>query len=174
MGAHGRYVFGSNVLGTGQIGGQSTRLGCAARGLTHTVSPTVLMSVLGHKRTSRPEISMSALLPKADIAGRRLDVRFVPKADICVAILSLRPNRCAKGRVDYGPQRLYVADQIVFPRITRCPKICVAALLSFYRCHIPATDLHHRPSIMLLCPRCTPQRSLALPHRIQCRREHKH
>jgi hypothetical protein len=25
--------------------------------------------------------SMSALPPKADIAGRRLDVRFVPKAD---------------------------------------------------------------------------------------------
>jgi hypothetical protein len=25
---------------------------------------------------------MSALPPKADIAGRRLDVRFVPKADI--------------------------------------------------------------------------------------------
>jgi len=28
---------------------------------------------------------MSALSPKADIAGRRLDVRFVPKADICGA-----------------------------------------------------------------------------------------
>jgi hypothetical protein len=28
---------------------------------------------------------MSALPPKADIAGRRLDVRFVPKADICTA-----------------------------------------------------------------------------------------
>jgi hypothetical protein len=29
----------------------------------------------------RPRV-MSALPPKADIAGRQLDVRFVPKADI--------------------------------------------------------------------------------------------
>ena len=69
MGAHGRYVFGSNALGTGQIGGggQSTRLGCTARGLTHTVSPTVLVSALGQKRTFGPFIAMSALPPKADI-----------------------------------------------------------------------------------------------------------
>jgi len=72
MGAHGRYVFGSNVLGTGQIGGggQSTRLGCAARGLTHTVSPTVLMSALGQIRTWDWRPLMSALPPKADIAER--------------------------------------------------------------------------------------------------------
>jgi hypothetical protein len=37
---------------------------------------------MGQKQTSRPEISMSALPPKADIAERRLDVRFVPEADI--------------------------------------------------------------------------------------------
>jgi hypothetical protein len=43
------------------------------------------MSALGQKQTSRPEISMSALPPKADVAGRRLDVRFVPKADSCTA-----------------------------------------------------------------------------------------
>jgi len=67
MGAHGRYVFGSNVLGTGQIGGggQSTRLDCAARGLTHTVSPTVLMSALGQKQTWGPPL---------------IDVRFTPKS----------------------------------------------------------------------------------------------
>ena len=72
MGAHGRYVFGSNVLGTGQIGGggQSTRLGCTARGLTHTVSPTVLMSALGQKQTLRWSNLMSALSPKADIVER--------------------------------------------------------------------------------------------------------
>jgi len=66
MGAHGRYVFGSNVLGTGQIGGggQSTRLGCAARGLTHTVSPTVLMSALGQKRTWTGTRRMSTLCHK--------------------------------------------------------------------------------------------------------------
>jgi hypothetical protein len=43
------------------------------------------MSALGQKQTWRSKISMSALSPKADIAGRRLDVRFVPKADICGA-----------------------------------------------------------------------------------------
>ena len=40
------------------------------------------MSALGQKRTFWPFIAMSALPPKADIAGRRLDVRFVPKAAI--------------------------------------------------------------------------------------------
>jgi hypothetical protein len=43
------------------------------------------MSALGRKQTWRPEISMSALPPKADIARRQLDVRFVPKADSCIA-----------------------------------------------------------------------------------------
>jgi hypothetical protein len=40
------------------------------------------MSALGQKRTSDWCPLMSALPPKADIAGRRLDVRFVPKAGI--------------------------------------------------------------------------------------------
>jgi hypothetical protein len=39
------------------------------------------MSALGQKQTSRPEISMSALPPKADIAERDQDVRFVPQPD---------------------------------------------------------------------------------------------
>jgi hypothetical protein len=39
-------------------------------------------SVLGQKQTSDQRPSMSALPPKADIAGRQSDVRFVPKADI--------------------------------------------------------------------------------------------
>jgi hypothetical protein len=30
---------------------------------------------------------MSALPPKADIAGRRLNVRFVPEADSCTAAM---------------------------------------------------------------------------------------
>ena len=46
-------------------------------------------SASGHKQTLWPSIFMSALLPKADIAGRCLDVRFVPKADIL---------RCGKRR----------------------------------------------------------------------------
>jgi hypothetical protein len=37
---------------------------------------------MGQKQTSAWRSLMSALLPKADITGRREDVRFVPKADI--------------------------------------------------------------------------------------------
>jgi hypothetical protein len=40
------------------------------------------MSALGQKRTLDCRLLMSALPPKADIAGRQSDVRFVPKADI--------------------------------------------------------------------------------------------
>jgi hypothetical protein len=36
------------------------------------------MSALGQKQTSDWHPLMSALPPKADIAGRHLDVRFVP------------------------------------------------------------------------------------------------
>jgi hypothetical protein len=43
------------------------------------------MSALGRKRTSRGEFAMSALPPKADIAERDQDVRFVPIADIARA-----------------------------------------------------------------------------------------
>ena len=38
------------------------------------------MSALGHKRTWRCQISMSALPPKADMCCATRDVRFVPKA----------------------------------------------------------------------------------------------
>jgi hypothetical protein len=41
-----------------------------------------LSTGLGKKQTSRPEISMSVIPPKADIAGRWFDVRYVPTADI--------------------------------------------------------------------------------------------
>jgi hypothetical protein len=41
---------------------------------------------MGQKQTSRFEIAMSALPPKADIAGRQLNVRFVPKADILASV----------------------------------------------------------------------------------------
>jgi hypothetical protein len=40
------------------------------------------MSALGQKRTFGPFIATSALPPKADIAGRQLDVRFVPIAEV--------------------------------------------------------------------------------------------
>jgi hypothetical protein len=40
------------------------------------------MSALGHKRTLSDISGMSALPPKADIAERHSDVRFVPKTDM--------------------------------------------------------------------------------------------
>jgi hypothetical protein len=42
----------------------------------------VKMTALGHKRTSKHVRIMSALPTKADIAGRQLDVRFVPQTDV--------------------------------------------------------------------------------------------
>jgi hypothetical protein len=57
------------------------------------------MSALGEKRTLKLVGLMSALPPKADIAGRQLNVRFVPKADSCTAaILSFFD---LLGRADY-------------------------------------------------------------------------
>jgi hypothetical protein len=44
------------------------------------------MSALGQKQTSRPEVATSALPPKADIAGRQFDVRFVPKAELAIIL----------------------------------------------------------------------------------------
>ena len=47
-----------------------------------------LMFALGHKRTFSEVCAMSALPPKADIAERKKDVRFVPKADIAHSVTS--------------------------------------------------------------------------------------
>jgi hypothetical protein len=47
------------------------------------------MSAMGQKQTSRPEISMSALPPKADIVQHGGNVRFVPQADSCTAAKSV-------------------------------------------------------------------------------------
>src|SRR5215471_8387036 len=47
------------------------------------------MSVVGHKRTSQHVRAMSALPPKADIGTQPCNVRFVPKADSCIAAKSL-------------------------------------------------------------------------------------
>jgi hypothetical protein len=47
------------------------------------------MSALGQKQTLDCRPSMSALPPKADIARRQLDVRFVPEADSCSAARKL-------------------------------------------------------------------------------------
>jgi hypothetical protein len=48
---------------------------------THKRAFPCSMSALGHKRTFRGVLAMSALPPKADIVGHDGDVRFVPKAD---------------------------------------------------------------------------------------------
>jgi hypothetical protein len=40
-----------------------------------TLTGTHRMSALGHKRTWRGRSGMSAIPPKADVAGRQLDVR---------------------------------------------------------------------------------------------------
>jgi hypothetical protein len=48
----------------------------------HGSSPKPPMSALGQQRTSRAEIAMSALPPKADIWQQPFDVGFGPQADI--------------------------------------------------------------------------------------------
>jgi hypothetical protein len=60
------------------------------------------MSGLGQKQTSHHGRVMSALPPKADIAGRQLDVRFVPKADVL-----LRRFRMPQGRVELVKRPIY-------------------------------------------------------------------
>jgi hypothetical protein len=45
------------------------------------------MSQLGQKQTFGSGNPMSALPPKADIAGRQLNARFVPKADVKTSAL---------------------------------------------------------------------------------------
>ena len=47
----------------------------------HGSNPNQLMSALGQKQTSEHVRAMSALPPKADIAGRGRHVRFVPCVD---------------------------------------------------------------------------------------------
>jgi hypothetical protein len=57
----------------------------------HGSNPGPLMSALGQKRTFWSSNAMSALRPKADIAGRQSDVRFVPIADIPLILADVRP-----------------------------------------------------------------------------------
>jgi hypothetical protein len=55
------------------------------------------MSALGQKRTCRFQFAMSAFTPKADIAGRQLDVRFVPTAEVAL----VRPNAAMDQNLPY-------------------------------------------------------------------------
>ena len=61
--------------------------GIVARGFDGHFAPRnckPLMSALGHKRTFHALPLMSALPPEADIPHSRLDVRFVPYAEVAV------------------------------------------------------------------------------------------
>jgi hypothetical protein len=55
----------------------------------HGSNTEPLMSALGQKQTSDCRPLMSAIPPKADIAERHWDVRFVPKTDSCTAAIRL-------------------------------------------------------------------------------------
>jgi len=75
------------------------------------------MSALGQKQTSKRVRAMSALPPKADIAERCLNVRFVPKAGIlrcgkacCYSITSSARVRSAGGIVSRAHWCLEVDD----------------------------------------------------------------
>jgi hypothetical protein len=57
-------------------------------------------SALGQKQTSRSEIAMSALPPKADIGQSASDVCFVPKADISQLIRSPRGGQNRQGNAE--------------------------------------------------------------------------
>ena len=64
------------------------------------------MSLMGQKQTSRSEITMSALPPKANMVQHDHDVHFVPKADIC-SVAS------ARGRSIWFSSRRSIAARLV-------------------------------------------------------------
>jgi len=81
------------------VGQTPTSISRMSRGGHPTRMP--LMSALGQKRTLDQVRVMSALPPKADIAWRQLDVRFVPKADVRAdphrpKVQELTCNTCAR------------------------------------------------------------------------------
>jgi len=55
------------------------------------------MSALGLKQTWKLVLVMSAIPSKADIAGRQLDVRFVPQTDSRTATSALFYFGCPMG-----------------------------------------------------------------------------
>jgi hypothetical protein len=56
--------------------------GMGVRVKLHGSNFELTMSHMGQKQTLHAKISMSALLAKADIAERQLDVRFGPEAEM--------------------------------------------------------------------------------------------
>jgi hypothetical protein len=74
------------------------------------------MSALGQKQTLTRLLLMSALPPKADIARRKLDVRFVPGTDI--SCLVQPPNR--HGRIGSPESSARRQLCMVYPPLTCC------------------------------------------------------
>ena len=69
----------------------------------NNLAPRSTMSALGQKQTWTSEIVMSALLPRADIGRRQLDVRFVPLTDIGT------PRRSGVHQID-RTKKIHLAD----------------------------------------------------------------
>src|SRR5262249_20330390 len=65
--------------------------GCLGQAALRDFDPS--LSALGHKQTSRPVWTMSALPPKADKQEKARLVRFVPKADISANSIVHTPQR---------------------------------------------------------------------------------
>jgi hypothetical protein len=72
----------------------------------HRLSGSLLMSALGQTRTFRWDAVMSALPPKADIAERDRNVRFVPEADIRIASDSVRRANSSSLAIFIVPTRI--------------------------------------------------------------------
>jgi len=79
------------------------------------------MSALGQKQTLSGVRSMSALPPKAHIAERDWDVRFVPKADIMQRSKSigLYWDMCCRMPAG-GEGRNVLAHVVTFRRVSGC------------------------------------------------------
>src|SRR6266566_4467656 len=91
------------------------------------------MSALGHKRKWHSQIVMSALLPKADIPQRCLDVRFVPEADILLSsLMNLRPPRTPE-TYPISPHRFIRRRQQASQQATFFPRAAGSA-----KTHAPA------------------------------------
>ena len=83
------------------------------------------MSALGHKRTFRSAIAMSALLPKADMCSASRNVRYGPIADIASSYRasmssSFHVLNCNSIPVSYRPIGSIVADARCH-LLARCP-----------------------------------------------------
>ena len=75
------------------------------------------MSALGHKRTFAPQNAMSALPPKADMCSAQGNVRFVPIADITVAL----------DMSAFDPKRTLPKSDLAYRASTRSLKSAIAA-----------------------------------------------